>query len=223
MVTPMSLPLPSPPPPSPEPRRRYRRPPRDGGTRRRTPPQEWLTREEFGRLIAAVEGPQGTRDRAALWVAWGTAARASEVVGMRLERVDHSERSVTFWRRKVQDWHRVVLPVPSYEALSAYLRERRLLGAVEVGPLFVSCKTGGALTENALWRLVQKWGAAAGLPERKCHPHALRRTRAQWLSDDGADIYQIRALLGHSSVAITQEYLAYSAAQMAALSGMGLP
>lgn len=140
---------------------------------------------------------------------------------MRLERLDHAERAITFWRPKVQDWLKVVMPARSYAALDLYLRGRRLIAPVVTGPLFPSVK-GGSLSTNGVWRLVRRWGLAAGLPARKCHPHVLRRTRAQWLSDDGADIYQIRALLGHRSVVVTQEYLAYSASAMAALAGMGL-
>jgi integrase/recombinase XerD len=181
-----------------------------------------MTREEFARLVEAVSGPHVLRDRAAILVAWGTAARASEVVGMRLERVDYSERSIAFWRRKVSDWHRVVLPDRSWEALEQHLRALRLVGSVTVGPVFASSRTGGALTENGFWRVVRKWGMAAGLPVRKCHPHVLRRTRAQWLSDAGADIYQIRALLGHASVQVTQEYLSYSASAMAGLARVGV-
>lgn len=38
------------------------------------------------------------------------------------------------------------------------------------------------------------------------HFHSLRRTFATWLAQNGAGIYEVQKLMGHSSVAVTQVY-----------------
>ncbi len=48
-------------------------------------------------------------------------------------------------------------------------------------------------------------GQVEGITGRKS-PHVLRHTLATELLDDGSDIYSIKELLGHSSLAATQVY-----------------
>ncbi len=43
------------------------------------------------------------------------------------------------------------------------------------------------------------------LPER-LHFHSLRHTFASWLVQDGATLYEVQKLLGHSSAKVTEVY-----------------
>jgi integrase len=62
-----------------------------------------------------------------------------------------------------------------------------------------------SLSDVAIFHVVQKYGAAIGIPELA--PHDLRRTFAQIGFDAGVPTTQISKLLGHSSVETTQRYL----------------
>lgn len=41
-----------------------------------------------------------------------------------------------------------------------------------------------------------------------CHPHRFRRTLALWCLRDGTYLHLLRLLMGHSSLAVLQRYLA---------------
>jgi integrase len=56
------------------------------------------------------------------------------------------------------------------------------------------------------WRLVRRYGAAAGLPRHLCHPHALKHSIAMQ-SIARAGIENVRQYLGHKSISSTGAYL----------------
>ena len=51
-------------------------------------------------------------------------------------------------------------------------------------------------------------GRAAGVPERLCHPHALRAYYATTLASEGVPVHVIAARLGHAEIQTTSRYLA---------------
>lgn len=193
-------------------------PPTGGGSR--GPPPDYLTPDDMALLIRGASGRTADRDRALLWTLWGTACRASEACGMLLERVSFGERAITFYRRKVDDWHRGVLPEEGWRALEAYLSGRRLRGSVSSGPLFPGLR--GPLTPNGVWRVVRTCGTAAGVATAKLHPHAIRHGRAQQLLGAGFDIFHVSHLLGHREVKTTQRYLRWNLETMRRMAKVGL-
>ena len=60
----------------------------------------------------------------------------------------------------------------------------------------------GAINESAVKR---ELGDVEGITGKKS-PHVLRHTLATELLDEGTDLYSIKELLGHSSLAATQVY-----------------
>jgi integrase/recombinase XerC len=70
--------------------------------------------------------------------------------------------------------------------------------------------TGEALTSGTISRMARRvWDRAGmkGSPWDGRSAHALRHTCAQHVLDGGADVRQVQALLGHSSLATTEGYL----------------
>jgi integrase/recombinase XerD len=61
------------------------------------------------------------------------------------------------------------------------------------------------VSEDLIYSLVRKAGAAIGHPELT--PHDLRRTCAKLCRKAGGDLEQIQLLLGHASIQTTERYL----------------
>jgi site-specific recombinase XerD len=68
-----------------------------------------------------------------------------------------------------------------------------------------SGRINGSLSTNAIYDIVQRYGAMIGLPDLQ--PHDLRRTYAEigWINTH--DLVLVSTLLGHSDTATTQKYL----------------
>jgi integrase/recombinase XerD len=75
--------------------------------------------------------------------------------------------------------------------------------ALDDGPMLLS-RSGLALERVAVWQLVKKAAARAGLA--KVHPHVLRHSFATHLLAGGADLRVVQELLGHADIATTQIY-----------------
>lgn len=147
----------------------------------------------------AVGGDGRARAVAILELLYATGLRVSELVGLDLDDVDRSA-----WTVRVLGKGRKERVVPfggaAARALEAYLGRR---GDAR-GPLFVNCR-GGRLTARAVYTIVRRSAAAAGIA-RRVSPHTLRHTFATHLLDAGADLRVIQEFLGHSRLSTTQRY-----------------
>jgi integrase len=61
-------------------------------------------------------------------------------------------------------------------------------------------------TRNGMYKLMQRAGKRAGIPEHKLHFHSLKHSCAM-LSIDQIGIQRVRTYLGHKSLSSTGEYL----------------
>ena len=147
------------------------------------------------------------RDRAILELMYAAGLRASEVGSVRLNQ----------WFPTIASLHVVgkgskqrVVPVGmlAAQALTRWLEAVRP-GIVQGDEaradhrLFVSNR-GRPLERVAVWMLVKKYAAAAGL--HNVHPHVLRHSFATDLLRGGCDLRTVQEFLGHSSVVTTQIY-----------------
>jgi integrase/recombinase XerD len=158
--------------------------------------------DEVERLLKATTRQ---RDRLALMLMAFCGLRVSEVVGLECRHCDFSRRQL-FLARCKGDKDRVV-PMPDFLAgpLRAWVAGRTS------GPFFRSRQGGGRMTTRALQLVLKRVAQAAKLPgadkPRGWHPHLLRHEAAtRWL-ENGATLYEVKELLGHSSVAVTERYL----------------
>jgi hypothetical protein len=71
-------------------------------------------------------------------------------------------------------------------------------------PLLLPRENGRALDRHTVTRLINKAGAAAGLPH--IHPHQLRHTLATQAINRGMSLDAIAAMLGHHSMDMTLRY-----------------
>jgi site-specific recombinase XerD len=166
-------------------------------------PPKALDRVDVNRLLRAVHKEGIERDIAIVELMLGTGLRVGEVAALTLTDVAMSDRrgSVTVRQGKGGKFRTVPLNSDVRKALGAYLQVRK---PCETAALFLS-RLGGHLSSVSLWRLVRKYGEAAGMPD--LHPHALRHTFGTMLVRElGTDLVATAQLMGHSSVQTTALY-----------------
>ncbi len=155
---------------------------------------------------------RGLRDRALLELLYSTGARISEAVGLDVDDVDATGRSVLL--RGKGDKQRVV-PIgrPALAALEAYLvRARPVLsargsaarGAGARGAVFLNAR-GARLSRQSAWAVLRGAAERAGITAG-VSPHTLRHSFATHLLEGGADVRVVQELLGHAAVTTTQVY-----------------
>jgi integrase/recombinase XerC len=177
-----------------------------------------LTKDEANALMEFPDGnrPDAKRDRAILEVLYSTGARVSELVGLNLNDVDHTEGLV---RLKGKGRKERLVPIGdvALEALRDYrtsLSPRATRHAPESSPMFLNNR-GGRLTTRSVERMV---GRSSGrLVSGRISPHALRHSFATHLLDEGADLRAIQELLGHASLGTTQKYTHVATDQLLAV------
>ena len=94
--------------------------------------------------------------------------------------------------------------LPLHPHLVTLIGDYRSTHVAAGNPLLLPRENGTALDRNTITRLINKAGAAAGLPH--IHPHQLRHTLATQAINRGMTLEAIAALLGHRSLDMTLRY-----------------
>ena len=165
--------------------------------------------EDTERLLEAAgfdQTPLAIRDRALLEVLYGTGARISEAVGLDVDDLDLTGRTVLL---RGKGGKQRMVPLGSYaaRALEAYLvRVRPELARTGTGTpkVFLNAR-GGSLSRQSAWTVLRGAAEKAGLTA-DISPHTLRHSFATHLMEGGADVRVVQELLGHASVTTTQIY-----------------
>ncbi|MBX3388926.1 MAG: tyrosine recombinase [Phycisphaeraceae bacterium] len=150
--------------------------------------------------------PLWLRDRAILEMLYSSGLRATEISTITLRSVDPAIGGVLV-TGKGNKQRLVPIGMPARRVLDEYLKECRpkLLqpDGRDKGRVFLS-RSGGPIERVALWQIVRKHAAAAGL--RDVHPHMLRHSFATHMLVGGADLRVLQEMLGHADIATTQIY-----------------
>lgn len=169
-----------------------------------------LSPAQMKKLVEAPGPDHGelwVRDRAILELMYASGLRASEVGSVRLNQWFPTLASLSVVGKGSKQ--RVVpVGMAAARALERWLVELRprIVEGDEVRAghrLFVSNR-GRPLERVAVWMLVRKYAAVAGLSG--VHPHVLRHSFATDLLRGGCDLRTVQEFLGHSSVVTTQVY-----------------
>jgi len=166
-----------------------------------------LSEGDVDALLAAPDAgtPLGVRDRAMLEALYATGLRVSELVNLKLFEVDLQAGVVRVLGKGSKE-RLVPLGEQAVLALREYLSasRKKLLGKRASDALFVTGR-GGAMTRQAFWHLIGRYGARA-VPGKRLSPHVLRHAFATHLINHGADLRVVQLLLGHADISTTQIY-----------------
>jgi integrase/recombinase XerD len=177
-----------------------------------------LGREDVESLLARpnVRTPLGRRDRAILEVLYGCGLRASEVAGLRTDRVSF-DLGVLRVLGKGSKERLVPFGARARAALGSWLAHgwpRLARGPAE--PRLFLTKAGRPLLREDVWRVVRRHLRAAGITAG-ASTHTLRHSFATHLLEGGADLRAVQEMLGHASVQTTQIYTHTDAARLRAV------
>lgn len=162
--------------------------------------------------------PLYLRDRALLELLYACGLRASEAADLAV-RDFHETLGVVMVTGKGDKQRLVPVGKPAQRAVLEYLAGCRPMlvrpDARDKNRLLLS-RTGRPLERVAVWQLVKKHAANAGLlgPGRRVHPHVLRHSFATHLLSGGADLRVVQELLGHADIATTEIYTHVDASRL---------
>jgi hypothetical protein len=94
--------------------------------------------------------------------------------------------------------------LPLHPHLVTLIGSYRAAHVPPLHPLLLPRENGRALDRHTVTRMINKAGAAAGLPH--IHPHQLRHTLATQAINRGMSLEAIAAMLGHRSLDMTLRY-----------------
>lgn len=163
----------------------------------------YLQEQEAVDLMAAsdMNNKSEERDTAVLELLYSTGMRCSEIVGLVLDDVDTSNRSIrVIGKGRKERW--VPFGAPANKALSRYLLTRGTV--IGRDPLFIGTNKK-ALSDRTVRRIVARGLIRASI-RTKASTHTLRHSFATHLLQRGGDLRSIQELLGHSSLSTTQRY-----------------
>ncbi len=165
-----------------------------------------LEANEILRLLAQPSGNdyKSIRDKAMLELLYATGIRVSELIELTLSDVNlqlgilhmHSTRN-----------ERIVPIYPTAARhLSEYITSIRpaIVQSDEEDRLFTNMN-GAPMSRQGFWKIVKHYAEAAGI-KKDITPHTLRHSFAAHLLENGAQLSDIKEMLGHADISSTQIY-----------------
>lgn len=165
-----------------------------------------LLPSEIGQLLGVLPDE---RARVIVLAMAQTGLRCGDVARIRIEE-DLDLRGQRLYVRakggRGEPTHWVPIPDEAWRAVIRWLHQEHRWR----GPLITSYqRPGHALQPASVSKLVGRWIRVAGLkrfPYDGRSAHALRHSCAQHMLDNGADLRDVQAALGHATIRTTEEY-----------------
>jgi len=163
---------------------------------------QFLDKRQCERLLQAVTNP---RHRCALLIMMDCGLRVSECVNLQMKNFDFKTRSLSvksLKKRGQEVWRKIPISDRLYSCLAEYLKTVKFKNPDNF--LFAK-KDGNPISRKAINRLCER--LKQRYPEfSNLHPHALRHTCATQLLASGAQLHEIKTILGHTNYDTTLIY-----------------
>ena len=180
-----------------------------------------LNNDEIRKVAECFDGTYAARNRGLFVLGVSTGGRISELLSLKVGDVWQNGKPITdlLFERSVVKGGEVSRAVPvntdgrtAIEALIAWHVEH--YGNIDVErPLFPSRQGDGAMDRRTAHAVLKTAFEAAGL-NGKLATHSMRKSFAQRLYEETADIFAVQEVLGHKNVATTQAYLGVNYASL---------
>ena len=167
-----------------------------------------LEEREVDLLLEAPEDDlSGRRDKAILETLYSTGMRVSELVGLKLDKVDFIGGVCRVFGKGSKER---LCPIGdrALRCVRRYLETREKEGYPGTGAVFLNHsknKKGSSLTARSVMRVVDRYIERTSR-RQGISPHTLRHSFATHLLNRGADLRSVQELLGHENLSTTQIY-----------------
>lgn len=165
-----------------------------------------LTGKEVLKLLAQPSGSdyKSVRDKAMLELLYATGIKVSELIDLTIDEVNVQIGILNLQYAKNS---RIVPIYPAaVKTLSHYIVNVRpaIVNDPEEERLFTNMN-GEPLSRQGFWKIVKHYAGLAKI-DKDITPHTLRHSFATHLLENGANIKDIKEMLGHSDISTTQMY-----------------
>ena len=170
----------------------------------------YLSRKQIAAILAAPDRRawSGQRDAVMLATTYNTGARVSEITALRVRDVLMDRQTAVHLHGKGRKERVIPLWKNTATELRVWLGK---INATPEAPVFPN-RFGAAMSRSGVRDRLDR---AVGVAERDCpslrgqhiSPHTLRHSTAMHLLQSGTDLATIALWLGHSSPAVTHQYL----------------
>lgn len=163
----------------------------------------WITRAEAGTLIeSARQSDKAPYLSDFIILALNTAMRKQEMLGLEWRRVDLQTGLIYLEAEHTKSAKRRTIPINDNAKSALLSRMRYRAEHCPASPWVFSSKEG-----KRIGSIKRSWATAckrSGIEDFRVHD--MRHTCAAWLVNGGRNLQEVRDLLGHSSIKMTERY-----------------
>ena len=145
----------------------------------------------------------GIRDYTIMMLMLETGIRVNELVGLSLNDVRWEDGLICI--RNAKSYRERLVPIQSEmkQQLKKYIAVR---GYVDSEAIFVSVD-GSRLSKRGIQERITKYGHMAKIKDVRCSCHTFRHTFAKLSVQQGANIFELQTILGHTSMEVVKVYV----------------
>lgn len=145
----------------------------------------------------------GLRDYTIMMLLIETGVRANELIGIKVTDIVWNDKVVRITNTKGRYERFVPIQRTMIEQLKKYVTIR---GQVETDALFLT-QDNTPLSKKQLQDRIHIYGQKAKIKDVRCSPHTFRHTFAKLSVMNGANAFQLQAILGHTTLEVTKMYV----------------
>jgi integrase/recombinase XerD len=145
----------------------------------------------------------GLRDYTIMMLLLETGVRVNELVGIKTTDIIWEQKVIRIRNTKGGFERFVPIQDKMINQLKKYLVVR---GNVDTDYLFIT-RDNTPLSKKQVQDRIREYGKKAGIKNVRCSPHTFRHTFAKLCVLNGANAFQLQAILGHTSLEVTKVYV----------------
>jgi len=175
--------------------------------------QNPFSESEINQVINLLEENsdfESVRNKLMVELFYSTGIRRTELININLLSVNISGKLIKVLGKRNKERFVPILP-SLIETIKTYLELRKDITTAS-DLLFITSK-GNKIYETLVYRVINSYFSRVTSKDKKS-PHLLRHSFASHLLNKGADLNSVKELLGHASLASTQEYTHNSIEEM---------
>jgi len=169
-------------------------------------PGSILTHKEMKKMLSRVDTttPEGYRDRTILELLYSSGIRVGELLGLDVEDVDVNNSAAKVTGKGKKDR---IVPVgrTALRYIESYIVAVRPFLAADHSERALFLHRGKRLRYQILLRTIHAAAERVGI-DKQVSPHTFRRSCTTELIRSGANMYHVKELLGHESLATLKHY-----------------